>query len=283
MKPLFLLLFCVLSSHICFADSVYVKEAEDAIIEVGYLRKQVTDTTQRDKRFFLNDMILRIGPTKSLFCGLKRLWRDSISTVNYDMYETLLKAELEKDSNNAFFNLSGRGFSYLYKDMSHNEVIECDFFDMTHYKYNEPLKIPEWTIQDSVKSIIGLECVKATTEFKGRTWTAWFSPEIPISDGPWKLCGLAGLILEAHDGNYDYVFTAEYIHTAGIGQVGYMWYRPEEEYISLTRDEFFKNWRKTKLRNTSSRIKSMHGIKTSSPDIKRSLLYDREETDYPHE
>jgi GLPGLI family protein len=29
--------------------------------------------------------------------------------------------------------------------------------------------------------------------------TAWFALDIPISDGPWKFCGLPGLIMEVYD------------------------------------------------------------------------------------
>ena len=48
----------------------------------------------------------------------------------------------------------------------------------------------------------------ATADFRGRRWTAWFATDIPISDGPWKLGGLPGLILEAYDKGHQYTFTA---------------------------------------------------------------------------
>ena len=48
----------------------------------------------------------------------------------------------------------------------------------------------------------------ATSDFRGRHWTAWFATDIPVSDGPWKLGGLPGLILEAYDKGHQYTFTA---------------------------------------------------------------------------
>ena len=48
----------------------------------------------------------------------------------------------------------------------------------------------------------------ATADFRGRRWTAWFATDIPVSDGPWKLGGLPGLILEAYDEGQQHVFTA---------------------------------------------------------------------------
>jgi GLPGLI family protein len=43
------------------------------------------------------------------------------------------------------------------------------------------------------------EAQKATTEFGGRKWTAWFCEEIPLSDGPYKFKGLPGLIVKISD------------------------------------------------------------------------------------
>lgn len=54
-------------------------------------------------------------------------------------------------------------------------------------------------IADSTKNILGYDCVMATAHYHGRDWTAWFTPDIPLPEGPWKLTGLPGLILEASE------------------------------------------------------------------------------------
>jgi GLPGLI family protein len=70
--------------------------------------------------------------------------------------------------------------------------------------YNE-LK---WKISSETKKIGEYNCIKATTNFRGRDWIVWFAPDVPLSFGPWKLHGLPGLILEAHDASNEYSMIA---------------------------------------------------------------------------
>jgi GLPGLI family protein len=60
-----------------------------------------------------------------------------------------------------------------------------------------------WKLQKETKKIGNFDCHKATTKFRGREYTAWYTNEIPVPYGPWKLQGLPGLILEAYDTEKD--------------------------------------------------------------------------------
>jgi GLPGLI family protein len=72
----------------------------------------------------------------------------------------------------------------------------------TEYEYQEPINQFEWQIiADQSETILGYECIKATTSFRGRKFEVWFTLSIPISLGPWKFSGLPGLILKAKDTN----------------------------------------------------------------------------------
>ena len=62
-------------------------------------------------------------------------------------------------------------------------------------------KKPEikWQLEKETKKIGNFKTHKATTKFRGRLYTAWYTLEVPLPYGPWKLQGLPGLILEAYD------------------------------------------------------------------------------------
>lgn len=67
------------------------------------------------------------------------------------------------------------------------------------YEYEELQPILNWNISGEHRQVCGYDCIKATGLFRGRQWTVWFTPEIPLPYGPWKLGGLPGLILRAED------------------------------------------------------------------------------------
>ena len=256
----------------------YIKEPEEALLEVTYSRKEIYDTTMRDSRFKLDPVILRIGKTKSMFCGEKKLWSDSLSKIDFAGYNTVMMASFERKD---YFETGGLYWSYIYKDFQGRICKEYEYFGMERRKYSEELQTPEWTVTDSIKAIIGYECFKAITDFRGRHWIAWFTPEIPVSDGPWKLHGLPGLILEAYDISHDYEFEAKGIRSSGLGKVGYMEY---DDYNTYTRDQHMKNWWKSEHENMGAKLRAAYGIKTSNKPTseKRIPKHDREEIDYDH-
>lgn len=64
----------------------------------------------------------------------------------------------------------------------------------------------DWTITSEQKIIGKYQSQKAETTYGGRNWIAWFTTELPFSDGPYIFSGLPGLIVSIQDSNNDYSF-----------------------------------------------------------------------------
>jgi GLPGLI family protein len=78
---------------------------------------------------------------------------------------------------------------------------------------NDSIPRFDWKFENEKKKIGIFDCQKATTTFRCAKYTVWFTTDIPLNIGPWKLSGLPGLIVEANNeksgGKYSLV-TAEY-------------------------------------------------------------------------
>lgn len=95
----------------------------------------------------------------------------------------------------------------VYKNFNSKRLQFRKMFLAESYTLDEPKWIDfKWKIFKEKKVIGNIQCLKATTKFRGRSYTAWFAPSIPIQDGPWKLNGCPGLILEAYDDTDEVVF-----------------------------------------------------------------------------
>lgn len=66
----------------------------------------------------------------------------------------------------------------------------------------------DWQLLDGDSTICEYPCKKAVANFRGRTWTVWYTLDLPYSDGPWKFCGLPGLILSAKESEGIFSFTS---------------------------------------------------------------------------
>lgn len=85
----------------------------------------------------------------------------------------------------------------LHRDRKMWSKIPC-YISKNNCIVEDTLGAIDWTIYPAEKRRIAIyECTKAIGSFGGRQYEAWFTYDIPIPSGPYKLGGLPGLILEA--------------------------------------------------------------------------------------
>ena len=127
----------------------------------------------------------------------------------------------------------------MYKNLSAGKVSVYTSVFGSKYVIEEEAPTMDWEIyEDSVQTIIGYECHKAKTKFRGREWTVWYAGDIPVSLGPWKLNGLPGLILRAECKDY-IIITASSIMTSNLSPVTFYNFA-EYKYEPLERLKYLK-------------------------------------------
>lgn len=96
----------------------------------------------------------------------------------------------------------------VFKDFEKDSLQLREIAYYQGYVSSESIPQLEWELSFETRRIGSFTCQMATTEFRGRNYTAWFTTDIPISDGPWKFSGLPGMILEvsSNDGQYAFLF-----------------------------------------------------------------------------
>lgn len=104
------------------------------------------------------------------------------------------------------------------------------------FKYTETMQRPVWQLVSQDSTIVGYPCQKATTTFHGRTWTAWFTYDIPVAEGPWELCGLPGLILRAEDSDHLFRFECVELKVNPKREMAF----PKQKCVDCTKEDYIK-------------------------------------------
>lgn len=124
-------------------------------------------------------------------------------------YYVTAKDSLDSDTvfKRVYDNADGTlGMSYseytdeLGRQIYYNREIDSVYWNQwqTFYVAEKRPEI-DWILGNETKKIGSFIVHKATGKFRGRLYTAWYTLEIPLPYGPWKLQGLPGLIIEAYD------------------------------------------------------------------------------------
>ena len=122
----------------------------------------------------------------------------------------------------------------IWKNLPSRGMLTFTDTNLKRFRYTESLETPQWTLVGKDSIIADYPCQQAETFYRGRHWTVWFAPDIPVSDGPWKLHGLPGLILQAEDSEHWFSFACIEIENAPYKELAV----PEKKYVDCTRKEY---------------------------------------------
>lgn len=100
-----------------------------------------------------------------------------------------------------------------YFIISNDTIQELKLLGNVYVNVIDVNKGQDWKISNETKTINNYKAIKATCNFRGRNWEAWFTPDISFFSGPWKFRGLPGLILQINDETKKYVYNIEKIET----------------------------------------------------------------------
>lgn len=142
------------------------------------------------------------------------------------------------------------GSDLIYKNIKDNRFTNQTEIYGKQFLIKDNLKDKNWELVDETKNIGEYTCFKATfneeyttqtitsegemeSVTKERTTTAWYTPQIPISNGPAEFFGLPGLVLEINDGELTLVCTKIVINPSEKVQI-----EEPKKGKEVTQDEF---------------------------------------------
>ena len=241
-----------------------------------YLNDTLTGKTKDDL------LILQIGKSISKCFSHYSNQVDSLSALpNGDM----IIGKMIDDAMNSGEFMRGnyphkRLKTYIYKNYPEGRMTVTDGLILQDYRYVDSLHAQTWTMGDSTREVLGYTCQQATADFRGRRWTAWFATDIPVSNGPWKLGGLPGLILQAYDEGQQHVFTAVGLERVKDEPIIFnRSFGDNQKFEQTNRLEFLRSKKKS-LMDFNGYIQMETGIDLSQGNPQKVMRYDLLERDY---
>ena len=235
-----------MKKHIAISLSVLVSLSLKAqVVDLAYIQCNYSLTYAKDSLQIgvaqTDEMMLLIGNKYSFFCSYINYTADSLQKANPAEYApqvsnrgggahvSAAKTRLKRTDNVEV---------YLIEKASNRLLCMGKAGVKDFYSYSEQLKVPEWEMHTDFQEIAGYKCQKATTFYGGRAWTAWFAADIPVSDGPWELRGLPGLILKVEDSDKQYIFTCSNVGRLSTQRA--IEIDRTNSYREITKKEFIK-------------------------------------------
>ena len=178
--------------------TLFDKALDSAYLRITYSLSYIADSL-KPETVWEDRKILLIGDSIQHFYSEYQRSKDSIATAARKKGKAFKPLSFSE-------NIIPEGYDIYTYPMRGTRMVQEYITDLSAYRYWESIEKPQWKISTDTCIILSYTCQKATARFRGRDWMAWFTMEVPIDAGPWKLCGLPGLILKASDNKKHYVF-----------------------------------------------------------------------------
>lgn len=242
----------ITSIIMCFAAMASLAQNNaEIMVSYDYVRPNRQDKVVTSK------MSLLASATEAKYFNDLSLWVDSLESTpdGKSQYMEIMKKAcmtIEPDGTMSFDMTKGpakKEYTYIFTRLADDALTCYGKFGEDKGYYTEPLSEMEWAIvEDSTATILDYDCIMAESNYHGRHWRVWFTPEIPLPFGPWKLHGLPGLILKG-EANGGFSFTA-----TGLGQTDR---KITPMYLS---EDYNKVDRKKALENTEYYTNNLESI-----------------------
>ncbi|MFO7746122.1 MAG: GLPGLI family protein [Psychroflexus sp.] len=229
MKRIFFLLLVIVS-----IQAISQSELKDftANFEVTYRLEYISDSTNLDKKS-TEDFYLFVGEHTSKFISVNKRIGDSITKKMVENF-------------NGSINLSNKNIpktkfsEVIYKNYHTNQLFFVGRIGSDKFLYEEDIQPYTWDIKEKKKVINNFKVQKAITKFGGREYTAWFTEEIPIPQGPYKFDGLPGLIVEIEDSESHYSYQLISFKDLDKGKkIEYL--NTNDGYVKTTKHDFYNS------------------------------------------
>jgi len=240
-KHLYLLLF-LLFAFDSFAQDLQPVDSTKWLCTYDY--NFLLDSTNNNSR--RNDqMYLQIGSHLSKFTCANYYLTDSslylMQSKKLDSYTII--AEVRKSQKGV--RNSTIAMYRIYKNHPGRGMMSFTAFDDKYYKVEQKMAM-KWKLDTQNDTVIlGYTCQRACISYAGRDWVAWYSPQIPLADGPYKFNGLPGLILKISDTKNLHCFTLNAIQKVTYNQPILVQTRSFEE---ITAEDYVKAKRNDLMR-----------------------------------
>ncbi len=179
-------------------------------VMIHYKFSHLQDTTHKQHPYTEN-MVLLIGKNSSVYKSYDNMQEAAA-------FKKDIQAQVANSPDgNVRINRNRRGpGSEYYQFPNEKKLVRKEPLVMNRYLIEDVLPVIDWKISSDTATFGGLHCQKATSHFKGRDYTAWFCPDMPLHVGPWKLNGLPGAIVEAYDTKKDVQFTFDGVEKVAL-------------------------------------------------------------------